>query len=230
MNQVKEHFEAEAKEFDEIILRIIPWYSQMIEALTDAIHYDSDQSFRVIDLGCGTGTVAKRISEKYPNAEIVCLDIASNMINIAKHKLSDHLNTKFITGDFSKADFDGKFDVVVSSLALHHLENDSFKKEFYKKIYDILNDSGQFINADVILASTDFHQEVYMNRWVEYMNRSYPKEQIFDNWIRKYYAEDRPAKLIDQLKWLEDIGFGSIDVIWKYYNFSVYCGSKGEIH
>jgi tRNA (cmo5U34)-methyltransferase len=65
-----------------------------------------------------------------------------------------------------------------------------------------------------------------MNRWIEYMNKTYPKDQIYNNWIRKYHTEDRPAKLMDQLKWLEEIGFKSVDVIWKYYNFSVYCGSK----
>jgi tRNA (cmo5U34)-methyltransferase len=226
MDHVKEHFETEAKEFDEIIFKIIPYYSRMIEALMDSVHFSYDKSFRVIDLGCGTGTVAKRISEKFPNSEIVCLDIASNMIDLAKQKLKDHTNTRFITGDFSTFDFDSKFDLVVSSLALHHLENDHSKKQFYKKIYELLSDSGQFINADVILASTDFHQEVYMNRWIEYMNKTYPKDQIYNNWIRKYHTEDRPAKLMDQLKWLEEIGFKSVDVIWKYYNFSVYCGSK----
>jgi tRNA (cmo5U34)-methyltransferase len=118
MDQIKEHFEAEAKEFDGIILRIIPYYDQLIGALIDSIHFDSDSAIRIIDLGCGTGIVAKRISEKFPNSKIVCLDIASNMIDIAKHKLSEHKDTKFIIGDFSKIDFDDKFDVVVSSLAL----------------------------------------------------------------------------------------------------------------
>ncbi|MGD0755004.1 MAG: class I SAM-dependent methyltransferase [Bacteroidales bacterium] len=226
MNKIREHFEAEAKEFDEIILKLIPYYDQMIGALIDSIHFDNDSAIRIIDLGCGTGTVAKRISEKFPNSKIVCLDIASNMIDIAKHKLSDHKETEFITGDFSKIDFDNKFDVVASSLALHHLENDNCKKEFYNKIHDILTDFGLFINADVVLASTDYHQNINMNRWIEFMIKSVPKDEIFNNWIPKYEAEDRPAKLTDQLKWLEDIGFKSVDVIWKYYNFSVYGGFK----
>lgn len=226
MNQIREHFEAEANEFDGIIIKLIPYYSQMIEALIDSIHFDNDSAFRIIDLGCGTGTIAKRISEKFPNSKIVCLDIASNMIDIAKYKLSEHKGIEFITGDFSKMDFDNKFDVVVSSLALHHLENDNCKKVFYNKIHDILTDSGLFINADVVLASTDYLQNINMNRWIEFMSRSVPKDEIFNNWIPKYKAEDRPAKLMDQLKWLKDIGFKYVDVIWKYYNFSVYCGFK----
>jgi tRNA (cmo5U34)-methyltransferase len=226
MNQVKEHFEAEAKEFDGNIMKIIPYYDQMIRALVDSIHFDRESSIRIIDLGCGTGTVAKRISEKFRNSKIICLDIAANMIDIAKIKLAEHKDVEFIHGDFSNIDFHNKFDVVVSSLALHHLENDQCKKEFYEKIYDILTDSGLFINADIVLASTDYNQIINMIRWIEYMNKSVPQNDIFSNWIPKYKAEDKPARLIDQLKWMEEIGFKSVDVFWKYYNFSVYGGSK----
>ena len=154
------------------------------------------------------------------------MDIASNMIEIAKHKLSEHKDTEFITGDFSIIDFDKQFDVVVSSLALHHLETDSDKKSFYAKIFNILTDSGIFFNADVVLASSAYHQKINMNRWIEFMNKKVPMEEILNNWIPKYQSEDRPAILIDQLKWLEKIGFKSVDVIWKYYNYSVYGGIK----
>jgi tRNA (cmo5U34)-methyltransferase len=58
------------------------------------------------------------------------------------------------------------------------------------------------------------------------MNKIVSKDEILNYWIPKYKEEDRPAKLMDQLKWLEDIGFKSVDVIWKYYNFSVYGGIK----
>jgi len=148
------------------------------------------------------------------------------MIEIAKYKLRDHKNTEFIVGDFSKIDFKEQFDVVVSSLALHHIETDNEKKEFYTKIYKILTNSGQFINADVVLATTDYQQNTNMNRWIDYMNRSVSTEEILNKWIPSYKAEDRPSKLIDQLKWLDEIGFKTVDVIWKYYNFSVYGGIK----
>ncbi len=223
---VKEHFESEAHEFDSIIVKLIPYYDQMINALIDAIQFDTLESIRIIDLGCGTGTIAKLLADKFPNSKIVCLDIASKMIEIAKYKLCDHKNTEFIVGDFSKIDFKEKFDVVVSSLALHHIESDEEKKEFYTRIFKILNNSGQFINADVVLATTNYQQDTNMNRWIDYMQRSVSTEEIQNKWIPSYKAEDRPAKLIDQLKWLEEIGFNTVDVMWKYYNFSVYGGIK----
>jgi tRNA (cmo5U34)-methyltransferase len=226
MDKVKAHFESEAKEYDDIIIKLIPYYHQMVGALIDSIHFNSDAALSVMDLGCGTGTIVKRISEKFPNSKIVCVDIASNMIDIARYKLSEHKDTEFITGDFSKIDFDKKFDVVVSSLALHHLENNKDKKTFYTEIYNILTDIGIFYNADVVLASTDFNQNMNINRWIEFMNKSVPMDEILNYWIPKYKTEDRPAKLMDQLKWLRDIGFKSVDVIWKYYNFSVFGGVR----
>ena len=223
---IKEHFEAEAHEFDNIIVKIIPYYDQMIQALIDSIQFDTFDKIRIIDLGCGTGTIAKRLADKFPNSKIVCLDIASNMIEIAKYKLQDHKNTEFIVGDFSKIDFHEQFDVVVSSLALHHIQTDNEKKEFYYKIYTILTNSGQFINADVVLATTDYQQAINMSRWIDYMNKSVPMEEILNKWIPGHKTEDRPSKLMDQLNWLEEIGFKNIDVLWKYYNFSVYGGMK----
>jgi tRNA (cmo5U34)-methyltransferase len=116
--------------------------------------------------------------------------------------------------------------VVVSSLALHHIESDSKKQKFYTKIFNSLSPSGQFINADVVLATTEHHQTINLYKWVEFMSKSVSMDEIQNKWLVAYKNEDRPSKLIDQLKWLEEIGFTTVDVFWKYYNFSVYGGIK----
>ncbi len=226
MRKIREHFESEAREFDDVIVKLIPYYEQMTDALIDSIPFDTNADFKMIDLGCGTGTISKKIAQKFPNSGIVCLDIASNMIDIAKYKLANHTNTDFMVADFASIELKEKFDVVVSSLALHHLETENDKKAFYSKIYTILNKGGVFFNADVVLGSTDFLQMKNMKRWKEFMHKSVSIDEIKNKWIPTYEEEDRPAKLTDQLKWLEEIGFISVDVIWKYYNFAVYGGIK----
>jgi len=87
MDSIKKHFEEEAKEFDALIIKLIPFYQQMLDALVQAVPFNSNASIRIIDLGCGTGTIAQKLAHKFPNAEIYCLDIASNMIEIAQYKL-----------------------------------------------------------------------------------------------------------------------------------------------
>ncbi len=226
MNGVKKHFEEEAREFDPIILRLIPYYPQMIEALLAAIPFEAQRPINVIDLGCGTGTIAKRIKEKFPLAKITCMDFAEGMIAMAKVKMAEYSDIRFQVGDFRTYAFDQYYDVVVSSLALHHLETDQEKMVFYRKIYDALNPDGVFYNADVILAANDHLGQVYIEKWKEFMRRQVPEDEINNKWMLTYHNEDHPARLMDQLDWLNEIGFMEVDILWKYYNFAVYGGRK----
>lgn len=67
-------------------------------------------------------------------------------------------------------------------------------------------------------------------RWTQSnMRQSISEEEIEGNWLPKYEAEDHPAKLGDQLGWLSEAGFHSVDVIWKLFNFAVYGGIKPEL-
>jgi tRNA (cmo5U34)-methyltransferase len=178
----------------------------------------------VIDLGCGTGTVSLGVLNAFPNAQVTCLDLAENMIEMAKSKLARYPTVRFVVGDFTS--FDGEYDAVVSSLALHHLESDKEKEEFYYRIHARLGPRGVFYNGDVVLASSDLLQAIYMRQWRAFVRRTSSDEEIEDKWIAKYQAEDHPAKLFDQLAWLKGIGFADVDVIWKRYNFAVYGGTK----
>jgi tRNA (cmo5U34)-methyltransferase len=103
---------------------------------------------------------------------ITCIDISKNMIDIAKNKLKDYKDSRFIINDFYNYKFDSRYDVAVSSLALHHLVTDKDKFKFYKKIFNALNKNGVFYNADVVTASDEKLQDFYMSKWIDYMSRS----------------------------------------------------------
>jgi len=225
-DKVKAHFEEESAEFDEIILKLIPHYKDMIDALISSIPFERDDSIKVLDLGCGTGTITKTLKEKFKNAHATCLDIAENMVEMAKFKLHEYNDIIYVVGDFYDYDFTEKYDVIVSSLALHHLVTDEDKKEFYKKIYDALAQGGVFVNADAVLGPNKCLQEIYTTKWKEFMNLSISMEEIEEKWIPAAETEDHPAKLIDHLDWLRDTGFKDVDVIWKYYHIAVYGGYK----
>ena len=49
MEKIKEHFEQEAHEFDEIIKRLIPYYHQMLDALISSIPFEKNDKIKVID-------------------------------------------------------------------------------------------------------------------------------------------------------------------------------------
>src|ERR1700730_4166941 len=226
MDTIRKHFEEEAREFDRIIVTLIPDYPRMVEALVAAIPFENSAPVRVVDLGCGTGTVAERVLCSFPNAQVTCLDLAENMIAMAKAKLANYPHVRYVASDFNRFNIDGKYDVVVSSLALHHLVTDDDKQQFYRRIHRSLAPGGVFYNADVVLASSDDLQKKYMDQWRAFMQRTISREEIEAKWIPKYEAEDSPAKLLDQLSSMAEIGFTDVDVIWEYYNFAVYGGVK----
>ena len=101
MDKIKQHFEEEARDFDRIILTLIPDYSRMVETLVAALPFESAAPIRAIDLGCGTGTVAQSVLNAFPNAQVTCLDLAENMIALARAKLARYPAVQFIVGDFA---------------------------------------------------------------------------------------------------------------------------------
>lgn len=226
MNEIKSHFEEEAEEFDTIILKLVPFYKEMIDALVSAIPFEKQRQISVLDVGSGTGNISKKVKETFPNSKITCLDFAQNMIEMAKIKLKEYDTITYVVEDFSAFEANKKYDVVISSLALHHLATDEDKKIFYKKTYNILSFGGVFYNADVVLGSNEYLERVNMAKWMEFMSKNITKEEMETNWIPKYRKEDRPARLMDHIRWMQESGFLHIDVIWKYYKGAVYGGYK----
>jgi tRNA (cmo5U34)-methyltransferase len=222
---IKEHFNDEAEEFDKLIWKLIPYYREMTDAVVSSIPFAIADRIRVLDLGCGTGNISRKIKDCFPHASITCVDFSEKMLTGARNKLPDSQDIRYINCDITDFGFEEPYDAVISSLAIHHLE-DRFKKELFQRIYNALTDRGIFVNSDIVLGSADPIQAAFINKWKEYMRRNILPEEIENTWIPKYEREDRPALLTGQMKWLEEAGFNNIDVIWKYYNFAVYCGFK----
>lgn len=226
MEHIKKHFNDEAEIYDANIRNLIPYYSQMVEALISSLPFNSNESIEVIDLGCGTGTISKAIKDNFINASITCLDIAENMLDVAAKKLAGYENISFVHGNLETYKFEKNYDLIISSLALHHLKSNEEKYGFYLKCYESLKPNGCFFNADVVLAASESLQKVYMGKWIEYMRKNVSEDEVQNTWLPTYYNEDCPVKLSDHIEWMKAIGFEEIDIIWKYYNYAVYGGKK----
>jgi len=97
------------------------------------------QGDRVLDLACGTGVVTGLLHE-FSNAPVHGLDIASNMIEIAKDKYEGQDYASFEVGDF--LDYEGgRYDfIVIYNAYPHFVDRDAFALALEKH----LNPSGKF--------------------------------------------------------------------------------------
>jgi tRNA (cmo5U34)-methyltransferase len=223
--QVFEHFDSEAKVFDAAVLKTVPHYRQMIGVIVEMLPFPRPKKVVLMDIGTGTGNIAYNLKTAFPNSQLVCLDLSPNMLAVAGKKLAEFGGVEYVVADASTYKFDRQYDAIVSSLTLHHLETDADKRAFHRKAFKALKKGGMFINADILLAPDRRMQAVNLAKWQKFILKSSSPEFFAHN-HRKYKAEDRPAVLLNELDSLRRVGFKSVEVFWKYYNFAVYGGMK----
>jgi tRNA (cmo5U34)-methyltransferase len=131
---------------------------------------------KILDIEAGTGLLSAFLMKRYPKASFTLIDISEKMLDIAKDRFRGNLNVKFIVADYSKFSFIKKYDMVVSTLSIHHLE-DKEKKDIYKKSYSLLKQNGIIINADQVYGETPFIENLNIRQFLEIERpaHSYPE-------------------------------------------------------
>ncbi|MDD5408623.1 MAG: class I SAM-dependent methyltransferase [Candidatus Omnitrophica bacterium] len=223
--EIKEHFEKETAVFDKLFFKVMPRYEEMMQALINAMPFNKKDSLRIIELGCGTGNLTREIISSYTNARITCIDMADNMLKMAKAKLKNNRNVAFWLGDIRDFNYKGKYDAVVASMVLHHVEGKD-KPEFYRKFYKSLSRGGVFLCLDIFLSPNKHLQDLYMDKWRAFMKSSGLPTKKINDMITRHQKEDRPVVFEDELAIMRKTGFKYVDVILKHYNFAVYSGVK----
>jgi tRNA (cmo5U34)-methyltransferase len=218
-----EKFGEVSKEYDKQRRQLIPCYNDFYGVPMDILDHPKE-NINVLDIGAGTGLFSSFLLKKYPKAKITLIDLSSEMIDVAKKRFKNYSNFKYICDDYLTHEFSEKFDVVISALSIHHL-NQNNKKKIYKKVYSLLNNKGRFFNADQVLSPSKIIEKRYMEISTSFIkNSGLSSDEIKKANERMSY--DDPSKLEEQIQWLLDCGFKDVDCVYKYYYFFVLYGIK----
>src|SRR5688572_9468902 len=106
-------------------------------------------SHRVLDLGCGTGTLTVMIKEAHPDSEVTGLDGDPQILEIARQKAAQAgTSINFDEGMAYRLPYpDASFDRVLSSMVFHHLTTQD-KERTLAEIYRVLKADGELHLAD----------------------------------------------------------------------------------
>lgn len=154
----------------------------------------------ILEPGTGTGETARRLLDRHPGARLVGIDESGAMLEIARAALPEaDLRVQRLEDPLPA----GRFDLVVSALAVHHLDG-AGKKDLFERVAAALGPRGRFVLADVIVPDTPGEARIPLTP-----------------------GYDRPDRLDDQLDWLADAGF-SARPVWVARDLAVVSASVGS--
>lgn len=144
-----------------------------------ADHVKRKHHLRVLDLGCGTGTLLHLFEENFPLAKCVGVDFSKELLRIAKSKLH---NTTLMCQDFSTYTPSQKFNVILATFSLIHSSTQELE-EMMAKIYEWLCDDG-YVLASFILGDGEHIVPEALN----------PQHQTYFHFYSETYLKDFFAK------------------------------------
>jgi tRNA (cmo5U34)-methyltransferase len=218
----------------------IPFAAEQIEMMMRLIGAGAGRVERVLDLGCGGGTLAAALLERYPDAHATLVDFSEPMIDEARKNLAPYGDAcRFVVADLANPTWRdhitdrAPFDTVISGYAIHHL-SDERKRDLYAEIFDLLRPGGLFINVEHVKSATLWLQnlcdEMIIDSLFAYHTEQgggMTREQVGDEFVRRPdKASNILAMVEDQCSWLRDIGYSDVDCYFKALELAVFGGRR----
>jgi tRNA (cmo5U34)-methyltransferase len=171
----------------------VPRYDELQAAIAAA---GADRrARRILDLGSGTGETAQRALAAHPGASLVGVDESEEMLAVATAALVDEA-VELRVARLQDPLPDGPFDLVVSALAVHHLDAEE-KASLFRRVRSVLAPTGRFVLGDVVVPSDPADARIPLDE-----------------------GYDLPDSVEDQLGWLRDAGFDA-HVAWAVEDLAV---------
>ena len=221
---IEQQFNRVAKEYDANRRKFIPCFDDYYIKTTDFLVSGMAKPKRFIDLGTGTGLLTYYWYQRCPETEYLLVDIADEMLNIARERFSGIDNISYAVWDYSNGLPSGDFDVIASALSIHHLEN-AEKMRLFADIYDKLPSGGMFVNYDQFCAGNEEMNVRYDSYWENQLLISGLTENDISLWKERRKL-DKECSVNEETDMLCGCGFKTVNCVYSCRKFSVIAAIK----
>lgn len=184
----------------QLMAQEVPDYPHLQDQLIAATR--TNPAHAVLDLGIGSGLTAAQVLEAHRDATLVGVDANADMLAAATAALDARRSTLY-RSRLQDPLPEGPFDLVISMLAVHHLDG-AGKADLFCRVAGVLAVGGRFVLADLVVP-----------------------EKPGDVVTPIDGIEDVPSSLAEQLSWLTDAGL-STEVAWQHHDLAVITSTKSN--
>jgi len=213
--------------FDDMVLRSVPGYKQMIELIGLAGRTYPVVNSNIYDLGCSTGAVTLSIASNLKSAsvKIFSIDNSKEMIEQCSRNLSGtEANIQYICDDIENIQLDNA-SLIVLNLTLQFI-NPKYRSDLIKRIFRSLLPGGALIISEKII-----HENEEINKILISLHESFKRENGYSETEiaqKRKAIEDVliPESIEQHLKRLSDAGFKKPLVQMQCINFASFLAVK----
>jgi tRNA (cmo5U34)-methyltransferase len=183
---------------------------------------------RVMDLGCGGGNYAVKITSFLPDVDCTLIDLSANMLEKAEERVAANISGKVlaIQGDYREIPMEeNAYDVITAGTTLHHLREDQEWESVFIKVFKALKPGGTFWINDIVISENDEINQMMLGGWLSILKKQVSPEEV-DMYMERYESEDTPRTLSYQLDLMKQVGFSETIVLHKHFNFAAFGARK----
>lgn len=231
--------EAESEAFLRLGELFTPWRSQIAAVVADLVPADRDEAFVAVDVGSGDGWLSEAVLRRYPRARVIALDGSPAMREAARRRLAPfgaraEVRAFELDAEGWALDLRAPVRCFVSCLAVHHLDDEG-KRRLFRAMRSCLEPGGGVLVADLVRPASPQGWRHAARAWQrdvrDRARRLGAGEQarhlLEGDWNWFEHPDDpmdRPARLVDHLRWLQEAGFEGVDVFWVRAGHAVFGG------
>jgi SAM-dependent methyltransferase len=224
---VASHLAVSPAKYDARIRSLIPLYDELIAEVARALDHSARPLRTVVDLGIGTGALARACLERAPGARIWGIDTDSDMMAVARARLGRRTRRVTLTTGSFLDEALPSCDAIVASYSLHHIRTTRAKLAFYRRCYHALRRGGVLINGDCAPASTPRGFARDLEVWFAHLAKTFGSRaagrRVYESWA----DEDVYVPLAEEIRLMERAGY-AVDVPRRRSPFAVIVGSRNR--
>lgn len=202
-------------EYDKQIKRTLPFYEEMIQQVVDIVRLLDLQSLKWLDVGCGTGKMARTALDNFNIQKMVCIDVDKEMIGRADSFCNDE-KVEFLQCDVRELSCRELFDIVTAIQVNHYFKKDE-RITAIKSCYDALEENGVYISFENFAPDSEEGAKLYLERWKQFQIANGKTEEEADSHVKRYGKNYFPMLISESVRLLKDCGFRVVEILWVSY-------------